>query len=137
VPDPSALPLEQRPDEALIDAHHGGAAAAFDELGRRYRPRLVMWLTARVGDQHTAEDLAQDALLRAYQGLASFDVSRPLWPWLKAIARNLAIDHIRSAQRRQVPTTDEVAKVIRWVASDEAAYMTGQTLHLNGGMAMI
>ena len=39
--------------------------------------------------------------------------------------------------RSRAGTTDEVAAAVAFLASNEAAYVTGQTLHVNGGMAMI
>ena len=38
---------------------------------------------------------------------------------------------------KRLGTVDEIAAAVAWLASDEAAYVTGQTLHVNGGMAMI
>jgi 3-oxoacyl-[acyl-carrier protein] reductase len=38
---------------------------------------------------------------------------------------------------RRLGTPDEIGAAIVYLASDEAAYVTGQTLHVNGGMAMI
>ena len=38
---------------------------------------------------------------------------------------------------KRLGTVDEIAAAVVWLASDEAAYVTGQTLHVNGGMAMI
>jgi 3-oxoacyl-[acyl-carrier protein] reductase len=51
-------------------------------------------------------------------------------------------DKQREAILSRVPaarlgTPDDVAAAVVYIASDEAAYMTGQTLHVNGGMAMI
>lgn len=43
----------------------------------------------------TAEDLAQETLVRAFRSLPRFDATRPLWPWIKAIARCVAADHDR------------------------------------------
>jgi 3-oxoacyl-[acyl-carrier protein] reductase len=51
-------------------------------------------------------------------------------------------DHQREAILQMVPsgrlgTADDIAAAVIYLASDEASYVTGQTLHVNGGMAMI
>jgi RNA polymerase sigma-70 factor (ECF subfamily) len=106
--DPVHAPACEPTDGDLIAAHHAGAQAAFDTLCRRYQTRLVRFLTTRTGDAGLAEDLAQGTLLRAYQNLDGFDVTRPAWPWLKAIATNVSIDYARSPQSRPVPTEDDM-----------------------------
>lgn len=84
-----------RPDGRLVEAHVGGDARAFDILYRRYRERLVRFCREQTGDRMLAEDLAQDTMVRYLQTAETFDISRPIWPWLRTIARNLAIDHHR------------------------------------------
>jgi RNA polymerase sigma-70 factor (ECF subfamily) len=48
-----------------------------------------------------ADDVVQDAFLRAYQALDRFDRQRPFGPWICRIAANLAVNHVRSPQARE------------------------------------
>lgn len=52
-----------------------------------------------LGNEHDAEDVAQDAFIRAFHALDRFDETRPLRPWLLKIARNLAYNRRRSLRR--------------------------------------
>lgn len=91
-PDPS--------DELLMDRYCAGDAAAFTTLFRRYGRRLVRFLTPYVGPAQ-AEDCAQLAFLKVHQSRSNFRVGARVAPWLFAIARNVALDHLRSAPRRR------------------------------------
>src|SRR5688500_2534339 len=90
-------------DGELIREHLGGAQGAFDLLYQRYFPRLVRYCIRSARDRSTAEDVAQEALVRALVHLHRFDVDRPLWPWLKTIASRVLIDHARD-RAREVPS---------------------------------
>lgn len=87
--------LQLLSDAELIARCAEGDQAAFGPLYGRYRTRLVAVLRSRVGDYALAEDLAQDALVRAMEHLDQFDCSRPFWPWLKTIALRVAVDRFR------------------------------------------
>jgi RNA polymerase sigma-70 factor (ECF subfamily) len=52
-----------------------------------------------IGDTDEAEDIAQEAFIRAFRMLHRFDPERPLRPWLLRITSNLARNHLRSAGR--------------------------------------
>jgi RNA polymerase sigma-70 factor (ECF subfamily) len=85
-------------DEALIAWAAGGDRLAFEALSARHLPRLyaiAMRVTGRAAD---AEDVAQEAMLRAWQHAARFDPDKARFgTWLYRIAANLAIDHARRA----------------------------------------
>jgi RNA polymerase sigma-70 factor (ECF subfamily) len=94
--------VEDLNDGGLVRACIDHEVDAFSVLYRRYYPRLVRLLLRRTGDATGAEDLAQETLIRALQHLDTFDGNRPLWPWLKTIATNLAIDHSRQFSKETV-----------------------------------
>ena len=74
-------------------------------------------MIARItGDRSAAEDLAQDAFLKAYRNLAAFDTKRRLSSWLFRIAHNTAIDSLRRARPRTL-------------SLDAPAFATGQPIH--------
>jgi RNA polymerase sigma-70 factor (ECF subfamily) len=87
--------LDRVPDGQLARVCLEGREDASQTLYLRYFPRVVRFAYRRVGDHSLAEDIAQEALVRALDHIESFDVSRPMWPWLKAIASNLIVDHVR------------------------------------------
>jgi len=71
-----------------------GRAAANELLGR-YRRAVYLWCFRYVRDHERALDLSQDAFLRAWRGLDSFDGRSGFSSWLFAIARNRCLDEVK------------------------------------------
>jgi RNA polymerase sigma-70 factor (ECF subfamily) len=68
---------------------------------KRYE-RRVYAVAVRVVRRHDlADDVAQEAFLRAWQALSTFDLARPFGPWICRIAANLAVNHVRSPRARE------------------------------------
>ena len=72
-----------------------GDLNALSELVTRYQNRLYRYLLRLVRQHAEAEDLFQQTWLRVVEKIRSFDASRNFDAWLFALARNLAIDHLR------------------------------------------
>jgi RNA polymerase sigma-70 factor (ECF subfamily) len=94
-------------DTQLIRGAQLGDAAAFEELVRQYdRPvlRLALHLT---GSQEDAQDIYQEAFLRAYINIGSFRFECSFYTWIYRIVTNLCLDHLRkrSSRYRDVTTT--------------------------------
>jgi RNA polymerase sigma-70 factor (ECF subfamily) len=93
-------------DRALVEAWQAGDASAFDDLYTRYFDRLRAFCQRRVGDRVEAEELAQEAFVKALQALPRFDGERRFYPWMTVIASRLCIDHHR--RRGRVEPSDEI-----------------------------
>jgi RNA polymerase sigma-70 factor (ECF subfamily) len=74
------------------------ATRVFEDEVLALRPRLVRRLALVVGDHDEAEDLAQDACLRAIANAAAFE-GDTLWPWLQVIGVRLALNELRRRRR--------------------------------------
>jgi RNA polymerase sigma-70 factor (ECF subfamily) len=83
----------------LISRARRGDDAAWETLVREHQEAIFRLAYLLLGDAHEAEDVAQDAFVRAFRALGSFDASRPLRPWLMRIVANLAHNHKRSIGR--------------------------------------
>ena len=83
-------------DAALIARAASEEAGAVEELVDRFGDRLCSYLMRIVRDRAWAEDLAQEVFLRALQQAHRYDENWPVQVWLFRIARNLALDLLRS-----------------------------------------
>ncbi len=112
---PDTLWLDGAPDDATLLARiaegRAGLEAAFEPLVRLYQDRLFAFALRLCASRSDAEEIAQDAFVRAYQALASYPPERVLAlrlrPWLYQITLNVWRNHTRS-QRRHNPPTDSL-----------------------------
>jgi RNA polymerase sigma-70 factor, ECF subfamily len=86
-------------DAILIGLVRRGSRQASERLFRTYWP--VAWKAAHVVtlDRALADDVAQDAMERAFRSLDRFDEERPFGPWIRQIAVNRALDELRRDRR--------------------------------------
>lgn len=78
----------------------------FPRVLAQYRDRVYALVLRLVGDPAEAEDLTQEAFLKAFRALGSYDPSRPMLSWLFKIAHNHCLDHLR-ARGERLETLDD------------------------------
>ncbi|WP_308639027.1 RNA polymerase sigma factor [Paenibacillus silvisoli] len=85
-------------DGELIARAQGGDRDAFGELVRRHRSKAFDWARGLARDPHLAEDIVQEALLRAFMHLGSLADMERFLPWLHRIVRNEALMKLRKGE---------------------------------------
>lgn len=117
-------------DEALLEQASHGSAEAFETLVLRYQDRVYNLLMRFCGTAEEAEDLAQEAFLKAYRALGTFRHGSRFYTWLFRIAVNTALSRRRKEVRRrghEVASLDAPAsgssddERLREVVADNAA----------------
>ncbi len=93
-------------DQSLIAASLQGDRQAFCELVSRYRNNVVNVVYHMVGDMPLAEEAAQEAFLRAWQRLDTYQPRYPFKNWVISIAVHHALDQLRG--KPQVVDVDQV-----------------------------
>ena len=88
-------------EQELIAAARGGDKRAFGQLIRRHQKRLFRFVLGLVGSFDQAEDIVQEAFVKAYQALDTFEMGRDFYPWLSTIARNRALNLIARDERKE------------------------------------
>ena len=104
-----ALQMSTQNDEGLVLRLQRREPEAMKELYDRFGRLAWSLILSIVRDPAIAEDLVQETFLRVWNRIQVFEAGRgALGPWLLAIARNRAIDHVRSAAARMTRTSMEL-----------------------------
>jgi RNA polymerase sigma-70 factor (ECF subfamily) len=90
------------PDVRLMLRVRADEAGAFEELVERFQHRLIGVMNHIVGHAQEAEDLAQEVFLRVYRARKTYHPRCKFTTWLFTIANNLALNCLRSRQRKPV-----------------------------------
>ncbi len=79
----------------LVEASRNGDPEAFGALVKMYMPRAIAFARQMTGDADDAQDLAQDAFIKAYKALDSFKGGSSFYTWFIRILSNVCLDFLR------------------------------------------
>ncbi len=99
------------PDHELVERARGGSEGAFSELVGRHQGRILGLAWRVAGSRAEAEEIAQDAFVRAWQALPGFRGESRFSTWLHRITTRVALDRrevVRRRERREVGVEEEV-----------------------------
>ena len=99
-------PSNALPDELLARRVQEGESELFGELIERYEAKLKRYGTKFFASSDDVTDLVQDAFLKAYQNIKSFDTSLRFSPWMYRIAHNEFVTALRKRSRTSVIAVD-------------------------------
>lgn len=104
---------------ALIRRAAMGDVPAFGELVRLYQGFVYNVALRVLGQRQEAEDAAQETFLRAYRAFATFDVNRPLEPWLRRICVNVCRNWFAAQKIRPATPVTDIGRAEREADMDD------------------
>ena len=94
--------LEARaPETELIRQAQAGSRAAFDALVRQYEQQVLRLALHLTGSEQDAEDIYQEAFLKAYRYIGNFRFECSFYTWIYRIVTNLCLDQLRRRKTRR------------------------------------
>jgi len=98
---------EPHPDVALVERVRGGDITAYDELVRKYDRQVFRIAQHITQNREDAEDVMQDAFLKAYEKLDQFQGNSKFYTWLVRIAVNESLMRLRKRRTGKMVSIDE------------------------------
>lgn len=110
---PASTALSEASDELLVEELRALSEPAWAEVYARHAQQVYAYIYYRLGDQHTAEDLAADVFVKALAGINGYTYrGTPLLAWLYRIAHNATVDYRKAAARRAQHSVAEMPEQI-------------------------
>jgi RNA polymerase sigma-70 factor (ECF subfamily) len=94
-------------DRVLVERTQAGDPTAFDELVRRYQPRLLGMLYSMTSNQTDSWDLAMETFEKAYKSIHTFRLDAEFFTWLYRIGFNLTVNFLRRNKHRHNLSMDD------------------------------
>jgi RNA polymerase sigma-70 factor, ECF subfamily len=93
--------LSRVDDSVLIREAQRGNRSAFEELVRQYDQAVLRLALHLTGSEQDAQDIYQEAFLKAYRNMGSFRFECSFYTWIYRIVTNLCLDHLRKRKVRK------------------------------------
>lgn len=102
----ASFPLAAVEDRELVARAQQEDAEAYDELVRRYQPRIYALLYNMTSNREDAEDLLQEVFIKGFQALPNFKGQSSFYTWIYRIGVNRAINFVQKRKRRAALSLD-------------------------------
>ena len=106
----TGLPETEESIERLAAQAQAGCLISFERIVRLNKDRLYTYLVQLLGNEHDAEDVTQEAFIKAYRNLHSYNGKARFTTWLFAIAKNTALTHMR--RRKPLQSIDGMEEML-------------------------
>ena len=104
----SERPLNPDPDKELVERSQNGDTRAFDELVRKYTPKLYGLVYNMTSNREDTADLLQDIFAKAYRSLKRFQGKSTFYTWIYSISVNMTLNHLKKRGRYTKVSLDDV-----------------------------
>jgi RNA polymerase sigma-70 factor (ECF subfamily) len=94
-------------EKGLVNKILKGDLDAYTELIQDHQVSVFNVCFRILGNRQAAEDLSQEAFLRAFQQLRKYDPDRPFGPWVRTLTANLCYNYLKKRRLERVPLQDE------------------------------
>jgi RNA polymerase sigma-70 factor, ECF subfamily len=101
------MSMQAADDGVLVRQVRQGNLEAYGELVRRYQGSVFGVCYRMLGERQEAEDLVQDAFIRGYERLNTFDAAYPFGPWIRRVAANLCLNRLQRRRPSLVELDEE------------------------------
>ena len=96
------------PDIDLVERARNGDTHAFDELVRKYTPKVYGLVYHMTSNRDDTNDLLQDVFAKAYRSLKRFRGKSSFYTWIYSIATNMTLNFLKKRNRRRTLSLDDV-----------------------------
>jgi RNA polymerase sigma-70 factor (ECF subfamily) len=111
---------EEFSDEELALQAQQGELTSFEQLLHRFEDRIFRFVVSKVSNAHDAQDLTQQAFLKAYRNIHRYDSQYRFSTWIYTITRRLVISHYRASRSFDELDEQQVGQ-IRTTPADQLA----------------
>ena len=108
VPDQIQRFLSPAEEKDIIRKVQCGEVSAFEDLVNAYKQKAYYVALGFVGNHEDALDLSQDAFVKAFKAIKTFDLNSPFFPWFYKIIKNHCLNYIKKNQRVRNDSLEEL-----------------------------